>query len=102
MPHNGWTRTSGEEYHMRVNKERSTLSANIMGISQGLLLGPLLFSMNITALPERCPEVGCQAHDNDRITICQKYSARLLTSLLSDPITRINVRAVRFCKSTDK
>uniref|UniRef100_A0A8C6PUA8 Reverse transcriptase domain-containing protein n=1 Tax=Nothobranchius furzeri TaxID=105023 RepID=A0A8C6PUA8_NOTFU len=78
----------GRQQCVRVNEVKSSLLANNMGVPQGSVLGPLLFTMYINDLPMSCSGVNCQMYADDTVIYVSTKTPGLagerLTQALSD------------------
>lgn len=55
--------------HVRVQSSQSTVLTLATGLSQGSILGPLLFSLYINDLPSVCSDVSVQMYADDSDTV---------------------------------
>ena len=58
---------SDRDQCVKINAEQSTPQRSRMGIPQGSILGPLLFSLYINDLPSCCKDTTCQMYADDTI-----------------------------------
>uniref|UniRef100_A0A3Q3LKN7 Reverse transcriptase domain-containing protein n=1 Tax=Labrus bergylta TaxID=56723 RepID=A0A3Q3LKN7_9LABR len=57
----------GRSQCVRINDKMSSLKACVMGVPQGSILGPLLFSAYINDLPSMCDDVGTLMYADDTV-----------------------------------
>ena len=60
---------------MRVNNTLSPFKACTLGVPQGSILGPLLFSIYINDLPSMCDDVGIIMYADDTVIYTHGKSA---------------------------
>lgn len=77
-------------------EKNSTLCFKSMGIPQGSVPGPLIFSMYINNLPERCPVVGWQMYADDTVI----YTSGKTTSKATDKLTVSLYSILQWLKSS--
>lgn len=74
----------GRQQCVRVNGAKSSTHTNGMGVPQGSVLGPLLFTMYINDLPSCCPDVICQMYADDTVI----YVSTKTPSLAGEHLTQ--------------
>ena len=57
---------------VKINSTQSSIQTCRIGIPQGSILGPLLFSLYINDLPDSCKKVKCQMYADDTIIYLSK------------------------------
>ena len=74
---------------VKVNGEKSQLLTNNMGVPQGSILGPLLFTMYINDLPLNCPGVSCQMYADDTVIYAPAKTASKAADHLTQALKRV-------------
>ena len=75
---------------VRVNGVKSHMNTNNMGVPQGSVLGPLLFTMYINDLPSCCPDVNCQMYADDTVIHVSTKTSRLAGEHLTQALFHIS------------
>ncbi len=61
-----------------------------MGLPQGSILGPMLFSLFINYLPSSCPDLECQIYADDTVIYTSAKSSAKVVVLLSEQMEKIS------------
>ncbi len=76
------------EQCVKIYQEKLSLLSNKIGIPEGSILGPLLFSLFINNLPLSCPDAKCQLYADDTVIYASAKSpskaAEVLTACLDN------------------
>lgn len=93
-----WFRSylSGRQQCVRVNGVRSTMQANNMGVPQGSVLAPLLFTMYINDLPKCCPGINCQMYADDTVV----HVSAKTSSLAGEHLTKALINISKWLESS--
>ena len=62
---------------------------NPVGVPQGSILGPLLFSLYINDLPNVCPELNVQMYADDAVIFVHGKHTEIITSCLSNALDKV-------------
>lgn len=72
------------EQRVKINTELSTSLQSTMGIPQGSILGPLLFSLYINDLPTCCQSANCQMYADDTVI----YASARTPTIVAETLTK--------------
>ena len=65
-----------------VNGAKSPYLVNPIGVPQGSILGPLLFSLYINDLPNVCPELNVQMYADDAVIFVHGKNTEMISCCL--------------------
>ena len=88
----GWFASYREcrEQHVKINAKLSIPRRSRMGIPQGSILGPLLFSLYINDLPISCKRAGCQMYADDTIIYVSAKTPSVAAEMLTNEMEGIS------------
>uniref|UniRef100_A0A8C1L0A4 Reverse transcriptase domain-containing protein n=1 Tax=Cyprinus carpio TaxID=7962 RepID=A0A8C1L0A4_CYPCA len=79
------------EQCVKINAEYSTTRQSTMGIPQGSILGPLLFSLYINDLPSCCKKAECQMYADDTIIYMSAKTPCVAADILTSEMEGVSL-----------
>ena len=81
---------TGRKQCTRVGDSTSSFIGCSVGVPQGSILGPLLFSLHVNYLPLLCPEVDTQMYADDTVILAHgknrcEVAAKLTEAMNEEP-----------------
>ena len=86
-----WVRSylSNRKQCVLVNGTKSPYLVNPVGVPQGSILGPLLFSLYINDLPNVCPDLNVQMYADDAVIFVHGKNTEIISSCLSNNLDKV-------------
>ena len=72
-----------------VTGVKSPYLDNPVGVPQGSILGPLLFSLYINDLPDVCPQLSVQMYADDTVIFLHGKNLKTITSSLTSALKEV-------------
>ncbi len=87
-----WFRSylENREQWVRCNSTLSIVQTCRMGIPQGSILGPILFSLYINDLPDSCERAKCQMYADDTIIYVSAKTPEMAAEILSEEMSGVS------------
>uniref|UniRef100_A0A3B3CCL8 Reverse transcriptase domain-containing protein n=1 Tax=Oryzias melastigma TaxID=30732 RepID=A0A3B3CCL8_ORYME len=81
----------GRVQHVRINSTLSTSKTSDLGVPQGSVLGPLLFTIYINDLPSVCSDVDIQMYADDTVVYVHGSDAASVAKKLTNALENISL-----------
>ena len=76
---------------VQINGHKSEQGSCLLGVPQGSILAPLLFSLYINDLPDICPNVSVQMYADDTVILTSAKNTNVISDTLNEAMENISI-----------